>query len=44
MASILFAGMDVHTTNYTVCAYSISEDKEFGTVRFDPTNRDRFLV
>ena len=36
MESILYVGMDVHTTNYTLCTYSIEEDKEFGLVKFEP--------
>ena len=29
MASILHIGMDVHTTNHTVCAYKIGADDVF---------------
>ena len=36
MESILYVGMDVHTTNYTLCTYSIETDKEFGLVKFGP--------
>lgn len=36
MESILYVGMDVHSTNFTVCTYSISEDKEFGLAQFKP--------
>ena len=36
MESILYVGMDVHTTNYTLCTYSIETDKEFGSVKFGP--------
>ena len=36
MESILYVGMDVHTTNYTLCTYSIEEETEetMGTVLF----------
>ncbi len=36
MASILYVGMDVHTSNYTLCTYSIETDREFGLVQFKP--------
>ena len=36
MESILYVGMDVHTSNYTLCTYSIETDKEFGLVKFEP--------
>ena len=36
MESILYVGMDVHTSNYTLCTYSIETDKEFGLVQFGP--------
>ena len=36
MASILYVGMDVHTSNYTLCTYSAEKDKEFGLVQFAP--------
>ena len=34
MESILYVGMDVHTSNYTLCTYSIENDREFGLVKF----------
>ena len=34
MESILYVGMDVHTTNYTLCTYTIENDQEFGLVQF----------
>ena len=37
MASILYIGMDVHTTNYTVCAFKIGNDNFFGETSFTPT-------
>lgn len=36
MESILYIGMDVHTTNYTLCAYTIEGDKTFGLVKVAP--------
>ena len=34
MASILYIGMDVHTTNYSVCAYRIGNEAVFGETSF----------
>ena len=34
MASILSIGMDVHTTNYSVCAYRIGNEAVFGETSF----------
>jgi len=36
MSSIIYVGMDVHTTNYTLCCYSIATDKIFATATMDP--------
>jgi len=36
MTSILYVGMDVHTTNYTLCCYDIATDKIFATVTVEP--------
>jgi len=36
MTSIIYVGMDVHTTNYTVCCYSITTDQVFATATMDP--------
>lgn len=36
MTSITYVGMDVHTTNYTLCCYTIEEDKEFAVVEVRP--------
>ena len=36
MASILYVGMDVHSTNYTLCTYSVEDDKEFALAQFKP--------
>ena len=37
MTSILYVGMDVHTTNYTVCAYKIGNEAVFGETSFTAT-------
>ena len=34
MASITYIGMDVHTTNFTVCAYRIGNEEVFGEPSF----------
>lgn len=36
MSIILYAGMDVHTTNYTISCYSMEEDATFGQVQLEP--------
>jgi Transposase and inactivated derivatives len=36
MTSIIYVGMDVHTTNYTLCSYSIESDKVFATTTLSP--------
>ena len=36
MTSIIYVGMDVHTTSYTLCCYSIENDKIFATVNVAP--------
>lgn len=36
MTSIIYIGMDVHTTNFTLCAYDVKSDKLFGEVKIDP--------
>ena len=33
MESILYVGMDIHTTNYTLCSYMIEGDKSFGLIQ-----------
>ena len=30
MSSIIYVGMDVHTTNFTFCCYELGKDKSFG--------------
>ena len=35
MNSILYVGMDVHTSNYTLCTYSMETGKEFGLVKLE---------
>ena len=36
MTSIIYVGMDVHTTNYTLCCYSIENDTIFARVDMEP--------
>lgn len=36
MASIIYVGMDVHTTNYTMCCYTVEEDVAFARVQVAP--------
>jgi len=39
MKSIIYVGMDVYTTNYTLCRYSIERDKVFATVTLEQDHR-----
>ena len=36
MLSIIYVGMDVHKTNYTLCCYSMENDKIFSVVQMEP--------
>lgn len=36
MTSITYVGMDVHTTNFTLCCYSIEDDQVFAEVTVEP--------
>ena len=36
MTSITYVGLDVHTTNYTACCYSMQDDTAFGIVQMEP--------
>lgn len=36
MISIIYVGMDVHTTNYTLCCYSMEDDRFFAEVQVEP--------
>ena len=36
MTSIIYVGMDVHTTNYTLCCYSAADDRIFAGVPVEP--------
>ena len=36
MTSIIYVGMDVHTTNYTLCCYSFENDQLFAVAQVDP--------
>lgn len=37
MTSIIYVGMDVHTTNYTLCCYSMEDDRFFAEVQVKPS-------
>ena len=45
MKSITYIGLDVHTTNYTICAYTIENDKTFAETTINPDIRelDKYL-
>lgn len=36
MTSIIYVGMDVHTTNFTFCCYTADSDRSFATVQTKP--------
>lgn len=36
MTSILYVGLDVHTTNYTICSYSIEKDEFLHEIQIKP--------
>ena len=36
MTSIIYVGMDVYTTNYTLCCYSMEGDRFFAEVQVEP--------
>ena len=36
MTSITYVGMDVHTTNFTLCCYSIEDDHVFAEETVEP--------
>ena len=36
MSSITYVGMDVHTSNYTICCYTVENDQIFATVQVKP--------
>ena len=40
MTSIIYVGMDVHTTNYTLCSYIYGEDNVFAQVQVGPDYRN----
>lgn len=45
MTSITYIGLDVHTTNYTICAYTIENDKAFAetTIKPDIKELEKYL-
>lgn len=40
MTSIIYIGMDVHTTNFTLCCYTLDSDRGFATVQVKPDYRE----
>lgn len=40
MKSITYVGMDVHTTNYTLCCYSVEDDRFFAEIEVKPDYRE----
>ena len=36
MTSIIYVGLDVHTSNYTACCYSMTDDRAFAVVQMKP--------
>ena len=40
MTSIIYVGMDVHTTNYTLCSYKFGEDDVFAQAQLEPDFRN----
>ena len=36
MDSIIYVGMDVHTTNYTLCCFSPDKDRVFAVAQVEP--------
>ena len=41
MTSIIYVGMDVHTTNYTLCCYSMEDDRFFAEVQVEPDAKNK---
>ena len=40
MTSIIYVGMDVHTTNYTLCCYGFEKDEVFAATTMEPDYRN----
>ena len=40
MTSIIYVGMDVHTTNYTLCCYDFEKDQIFAMTQMEPNYRN----
>ena len=40
MNSITYVGMDVHTSNFTLCCYSMSTDRTFAVVQVEPSYKE----
>lgn len=41
MNSIVYVGMDVHASNYTLSCYTLTNDECFATVQMEPNQRSR---
>lgn len=40
MKSITYIGTDVHATNYTLCCYSVEDDRFFAEIEVKPNYRE----
>ena len=40
MTSIIYVGLDVHTSNFTACCYSVRDDRAFAVVQMNPDYRE----
>jgi len=40
MKSIVYVGMDVHSSNYTLSCYMVGNDKCFATVQMEPDYKE----
>ena len=44
MTSITYIGMDVHTTNYTLCAYTIAGQQPFAQTTINPDVKELLIL
>ena len=40
MTSIIYVGLDVHTSNFTVCCYSMQDDRTFAALQMPPEYKE----
>ena len=40
MTSIIYVGLDVHTSNYTACCYSVGDDRSFAVMQMKPDYKE----